>query len=123
MKNTSILIPIILIVCLGALIYLFIAAMNAADNPSGQGGNDRIILNPADYSDDPLPEDLGECRKLAEEIGYPVIIKASGGGGGRGMNAVLRESPATPFSARSARTKTTHCARLQPCPSGEPTSC
>ncbi|MTB53586.1 SPOR domain-containing protein [Lewinella sp. W8] len=64
MKNTSILIPIILIVCLGALIYLFIAAMNAADNPSGQGGNDRIVLNPADYSDDPLPQDLGEDADL-----------------------------------------------------------
>jgi cell division protein FtsN len=64
MKNTSILIPIILIVCLGALIYLFSAARNAADNPSGQGGNDRIVLNPADYSDDPLPEDLGEDADL-----------------------------------------------------------
>lgn len=64
MKNTSILIPIILIVCLGALIYLFIAAMNAADDPSDQSGNDRIVLNPADYSDDPLPDDLGEDTDL-----------------------------------------------------------
>jgi acetyl-CoA carboxylase, biotin carboxylase subunit len=29
-----------------------------------------------------------DCRKLAEEIGYPVIIKAAAGGGGRGMRIV-----------------------------------
>jgi pyruvate carboxylase len=37
---------------------------------------------------DPLPEDLDECRKLAEEIGYPVMLKASWGGGGRGMRVL-----------------------------------
>jgi acetyl-CoA carboxylase biotin carboxylase subunit len=38
-------------------------------------------------SPDPL-EDEGEARKLALEIGFPVIIKAAFGGGGRGMRIV-----------------------------------
>ncbi len=38
-------------------------------------------------SDGPLTS-LEEAMKLAEEIGYPVIIKASAGGGGRGMRVV-----------------------------------
>jgi acetyl-CoA carboxylase biotin carboxylase subunit len=39
-------------------------------------------------SDGPLPEDPREIMKIARAIGYPVIIKASGGGGGRGMRVV-----------------------------------
>lgn len=39
-------------------------------------------------SDGPLGDDNNENRRLAEEIGYPIIIKASGGGGGRGMRVV-----------------------------------
>jgi acetyl-CoA carboxylase biotin carboxylase subunit len=39
-------------------------------------------------SDGPLSEDLGEATRIAREIGYPVIIKAAGGGGGRGMRVV-----------------------------------
>lgn len=35
-----------------------------------------------------LPDDPQEIQKIAEEVGYPVIIKASGGGGGRGMRVV-----------------------------------
>ncbi|MHB1540272.1 MAG: pyruvate carboxylase [Steroidobacteraceae bacterium] len=36
----------------------------------------------------PLPGDLAECRRLAGQIGYPVMLKASWGGGGRGMRAI-----------------------------------
>jgi acetyl-CoA carboxylase, biotin carboxylase subunit len=37
---------------------------------------------------DGIIEDEGEAIRVAEEIGYPVIIKASAGGGGRGMRVV-----------------------------------
>ena len=37
-------------------------------------------------------EDLEEAVKVANEIGYPVIIKASAGGGGRGMRVVRSEA-------------------------------
>ncbi|ANE54913.1 MULTISPECIES: acetyl-CoA carboxylase biotin carboxylase subunit [Methylomonas] len=41
---------------------------------------------------DPLSDDDEANLKLAKEIGYPVIIKAAGGGGGRGMRTVHTES-------------------------------
>ena len=57
-----------------------IRAMKAAGVPCvpGSGG--------------PLGDDLATNIKLARDIGYPVIIKASGGGGGRGMREVHTES-------------------------------
>src|SRR5512134_4052600 len=39
-------------------------------------------------SDGPLPADTDECFRMARHIGYPVISKASGGGGGRCMRVV-----------------------------------
>lgn len=39
-------------------------------------------------SDGPLNNDAERNLKLAKELGYPVLIKASGGGGGRGMRVV-----------------------------------
>jgi acetyl-CoA carboxylase biotin carboxylase subunit len=43
-------------------------------------------------SDGALPEDPKEIIKIARAVGYPVIIKASGGGGGRGMRVVHTEA-------------------------------
>jgi acetyl-CoA carboxylase biotin carboxylase subunit len=43
-------------------------------------------------SDGPLGNDPGENIRIARHIGYPVIIKASGGGGGRGMRVVHSEA-------------------------------
>ncbi len=43
-------------------------------------------------SDGPLGEDADENLRMARDIGYPIIIKASGGGGGRGMRVVHAEA-------------------------------
>lgn len=43
-------------------------------------------------SSDPIGDDTSESLALARKIGYPVIIKAAGGGGGRGMRVVHTES-------------------------------
>jgi len=43
-------------------------------------------------SDGALPESPGEVKEIIRAIGYPVIIKASGGGGGRGMRVVHTEA-------------------------------
>ncbi|WBA08495.1 acetyl-CoA carboxylase biotin carboxylase subunit [Salinivibrio kushneri] len=43
-------------------------------------------------SDGPLGSDQEKNKTIAKRIGYPVIIKASGGGGGRGMRVVRSEA-------------------------------
>jgi len=57
-----------------------IEAMKAAGVPTVPG------------SDGPLSEDSDEIRAIAKKIGYPIIIKAASGGGGRGMRVVHSEA-------------------------------
>ncbi len=57
-----------------------IQAMKAAGVPTVPG------------SDGPLDEDGDRSQRIAREIGYPVIVKAAAGGGGRGMRVVQSEA-------------------------------
>jgi acetyl-CoA carboxylase biotin carboxylase subunit len=57
-----------------------IAEMNRAGVPCVPG------------SEGPIGEDQQETLRVARQVGYPVIIKASGGGGGRGMRVVHSEA-------------------------------
>lgn len=43
-------------------------------------------------SDGALPDDPDEILRIARDVGYPLIIKAAGGGGGRGMRVVHTEA-------------------------------
>ena len=43
-----------------------------------------------------LPTDMDECRRQAAKIGYPLMLKASWGGGGRGMRAINSEAELAP---------------------------
>ena len=60
-----------------------IRAMKAAGVPTVPG------------SDGPLGDDADEILKMARSIGYPIIIKAAAGGGGRGMRVVHAEASLT----------------------------
>ena len=51
-----------------------------------------------------LPEDMKEIRNIAARIGFPVIVKASAGGGGKGMRIVRTESELE-SSIRGARSE------------------
>ena len=45
---------------------------------------------------DGLITDFAVAKKLAKKIGYPVVIKASAGGGGKGMRVVENENEFNP---------------------------
>lgn len=51
---------------------------------------------------DPLPDDDAKIRSLAEGIGLPVMLKASWGGGGRGMR-VIRDIAKLPQEVKNAK--------------------
>src|SRR5690606_39474971 len=51
----------------------------------------------------PLPRDQAEVLRLAREIGFPVMLKASWGGGGRGMRIVEKEADLEEMVATARR--------------------
>jgi len=51
----------------------------------------------------PLPRDEAAAAKLAAEVGYPVMLKASWGGGGRGMRVVENEAALAELVAAARR--------------------
>lgn len=51
----------------------------------------------------PLPPDDAEALRLAREVGFPVMLKASWGGGGRGMRIVENESELSEMVATARR--------------------
>ncbi|HEY7787099.1 MAG TPA: acetyl-CoA carboxylase biotin carboxylase subunit, partial [Casimicrobiaceae bacterium] len=50
-------------------------------------------------SDGAMPEDAKDAIRIARAVGYPVIVKAAGGGGGRGMRVVHTEAALLPAVA------------------------
>ena len=53
---------------------------------------------------DGIIEDFEECKKIAKQIGYPIMLKATAGGGGKGMRLVWEEKDLK-NSWESARTE------------------
>jgi pyruvate carboxylase len=54
----------------------------------------------------PLPADIEDCKARAKEVGYPVMLKASWGGGGRGMRVIENDAQLTellPVARREAK--------------------
>jgi acetyl-CoA carboxylase biotin carboxylase subunit len=62
------------------------------DKVSAKAAMKKAGLQVVPGGDGPLPAEPSDVVKVARSIGYPVIIKASGGGGGRGMRVVHTEA-------------------------------
>ena len=60
----------------------------------------------------PLPRDIKKCKALAKKIGYPIMLKASWGGGGRGMRVIRKENELE-NQINTARRYTITCLDLQ----------
>lgn len=73
----------------------FIGASPEQINDMGDKSNAKDTMKKAGVptipGSDGLVESVEEGKKIAEEIGYPVIIKATAGGGGRGMRIIWKE--------------------------------
>ncbi|PCJ76857.1 MAG: pyruvate carboxylase [Rhodobacteraceae bacterium] len=52
---------------------------------------------------DILPDDMAEVRRMAAEVGYPFMLKASWGGGGRGMRRIMSEDELEDMVLEGAR--------------------
>jgi acetyl-CoA carboxylase, biotin carboxylase subunit len=72
------------------------------DKVSAKNAMRKVGLPVVPGVDQALPDEPGEVIKIARSIGYPVIIKAAGGGGGRGMRVVHTEA-ALPAAAQLTR--------------------
>ena len=72
----------------------FIGATGAMIDQMGDKANAKSTMKAAGVPCVPGSEgtiaDFAECKKLATETGYPVMLKASAGGGGKGMRAVWK---------------------------------
>ncbi|MDX5320617.1 MAG: acetyl-CoA carboxylase biotin carboxylase subunit [Bacteroidota bacterium] len=73
----------------------FIGASPEMINSMGDKSNAKDTMKKAGVptipGSDGLLKDAAEGRKLAKDIGYPVIIKATAGGGGRGMRIIWKD--------------------------------
>ena len=53
--------------------------------------NASTIISPTIPGSEGIIETFDKAKKIAKKIGYPVMIKATAGGGGKGMRAVWNE--------------------------------